>query len=337
MSDLERHTPKEAEVFHVPDTVLLSNDHLEDREEVDQEVPWQTPEQLQADIRHKAEVIRTWARSLNLKEGKDFRIIESIRSIDNDTENIAPDEDNRFFVIIHETHYNEFTSFITGPYMEQRRREQPDSRIGSPRLDFSWAGRFAVGWDGATIDTAPATDVEHMTASTYHNKFREFYRAQTGTDFPTSETMNPILREIAEHGLGQHIIARDNLRAMREAKTLPYGGIDLLNELERTILIFNDALNGEAVVDLPETIGPGMPSRMRHYADLTYNAEHIQHLSNYDRIKELTGVDIPPGKRITDLFPRIQIDTATIDRVCREFSDSLAAERVLDKVRHSTS
>jgi len=277
-----------------------------------------SPEANRETIRIKAEKIRNWAQEAGLTEGKDFKIIGSITDVETDTESIAPHEKKQFFVIVQEDHYRKFKEYIVGRYTEERKKESPDNKYGGPTLDFSWGGRFAVINDDGFCDTAAASSIERMTARTHHEEFKSFFKQQTGFDFPTSEILNPMLHEMSVKGLEIYREALEKLEALKKQETLPDDGYGLIDAMEHLILILEDAKTGEAVIDLSEGIEGVMPSKMRHYADVTYNAEDIKDLG---RVTEITGITIPDEVRIDKIFDRYGFDRAKMEGICRDFSD----------------
>ena len=157
----------------------------------------------------------------------------------------------------------------------------------------------------------------NISANTHHNEFKEFFKQKAGFDFPTSEILNPILKEMSEKGLDSYNSALEKLKSIKQQNKLPEDGYGLIDELERDILILNDAKNGDAVIDLPEVL-TNMPPKMRHYADLTYNAEDIR---NLDRVMEITGISISQEARIDKIFDRYGFDRKKMDQICKEFSE----------------
>ena len=288
-----------------------------------------SPEAIREEIRLKAEKIRSWAREAGLTEKKDFLVIESITDIETDTESIAPHEFKQFFVGIHEDHYEQFTEYILGQYSNERRKENPDNKYGGPKLDYSWGGRYAVGWDGVPFDTVAISDFENLTVPTHQEEFERFFKQKAAFDFPTSTILNPILREMSVDGLEIYKSALQQLKALRDQKTLPDDGYGLIDAMEHAVMILEDAKDGEAVIDLPVFLKGEMPAKMRHYADLTYNAEDIK---NLDRVTEITGIPIPNGARIDKIFERrFNFDRQQIESICKDFSRYLIIKRNLKK------
>ena len=285
------------------------------------------PEAIKEDIRFKAEKIRNWSREKGFIEGKDFLIVESVTDVEKDIKSIAPHEFKQFFVVIlQEKYYGSFKDYILGRYSEERRLENPKNKYGGPRLDFSWGGRFAVGWDGVPFDTVAASSIEKISAPTHHEEFRNFFKQKTGFDFPTSEMLNPILKEMSEKGIEIYELALDKLKKMKDQNTLPDDGYGLIDATEHALMILKDAKNGEALIDLPEVLTGTMPAEMRHYADLTYNIEDIK---DFGRVSEITGVVIPNELRIDKIFDRYNFDRKEMENVCRDFSDYIVAKNEL--------
>lgn len=287
-----------------------------------------SPEAIREEIKFKAEKIRNWAGQMGLSEGKDFKIIESIEDIETDADSIAPHERKEFFVVIHEDYYRKFKEYILGQYSEERKKENPDNKYGSLKLDYSWGGRFAVINDGVFFDTVSASSVENLTVSTRQEEFKTFFKQKAGFDFPTSETLNPMLREMSEKGLGVYESAWEKLKSLREQNLLPDDGYGLIDGIEHAVMILEDAKSGEAVVDLPEVLIGEMPPKMRHYVDLTYNAEDV---TNLDRVAEITGIFIPGELRIDRIFNRHGFNKENMENVCQDFSYYIMIKRDLEK------
>lgn len=295
-------------------------------EKRDEEEEKYSPGVIREDIKFKAEKIRNWAKQMGLAEGKDFLVIESIADMKTETESIAPHELKQFFVGVLEDYFKQFTEYILGQYSDERRRENPDNKYGGPRLDYSWGGRYAVGWDGVPFDTVAVSDFENLTVPTHQKEFRIFFKQKAGFDFPMSETLNPILKEMSTKGLEAYKSALKQLKTLREQKTLPDDGYGLIDAMEHAVMILEDAKNGEAVVDLPEFLKGEMPAKMRHYADLTYNAEDIK---NFDRVAEITGISIPDEARLDKIFGRFNFDRQQMESICKDFSSYIMIKREL--------
>jgi|GEM_PF-1295264 hypothetical protein len=279
-------------------------------------------------IKIKAEKIRDWAQEVGLIEGKDFKIIESITDAGTDTNSIAPHEKKQFFVIMQEDHYRKFKEYITGRYTEERKKENPTNTGVDPTLDYSWGGRFAIINDEGFCDTAAASSIEYMTAPTHHEEFRSFFKQQAGFDFPTSETLNPMLQEMSEKGLDIYREALEKLKALKKQETLPGDGYGLIDAMKHMVMILEDAKTGEAVIDLSEVIVGVMPAKMRHYADVTYNAEDVKDLG---RVTEITGITIPDEVRIDKIFDRYGFEREKMEDICRDFSEYILIKQELEK------
>ncbi len=291
-----------------------------------------SPEAIREDIKLKAEKIRAWAEQTELAEGKDFLVIESIADVEIDTDAIAPHELKQFFVLVQEVHYRKFKDYILGQYTEERKKENPTNKYGAPKLDYSWGGRFMVGWDGVPFDTVATSSIEHMTVPTHHEEFKTFFKQKAGFDFPTSETLNPILQEMSKKGLDTYKLALTSLKELREQNTLPDDGYGLIDAMEHMIMILEDAKTGEALIDLPEVLDDKMPAKMRHYADLTYNAEDVR---DFERVREITGITIPDEVRLDMVFNRYGFDRARMESICRDFSDYILLKRDIGKTVNS--
>ncbi|HUC88608.1 MAG TPA: hypothetical protein VMR49_01070 [Candidatus Paceibacterota bacterium] len=283
---------------------------------------------IKKDIELKSEMIRNWAQKAGLIEGQDFLIEGSITNIETDTKSIAPHELRQFFVLVKEDNYKKFKEYILGEYSKERKEKNPNNPYGGPKLDYSWGGRFAVGWDGAVFDTGILSSVENMTANTYHDEFKKFFKQKTNFDLPTSEKLNLVLKEMSTKGLEIYKLALEKLKILRKESSFPEDGYGLIDEIERAIMILEDAKGGEAVIDLTEELKKVMPAKMRHYADLTYNAEDIK---NLDRVADITGISIPKEARIDKIFDRYGFDRNKMEGICKDFSDYIMTKIELKK------
>lgn len=288
-----------------------------------------SPEAIREEIKFKAEKIRNWAGQMGLSEGKDFKIIESIEDIETDADSIAPHERKEFFIVIHEDFYRKFKEYILGQYSEERKKENPDNKYGCLKLDYSWGGRFAVINDGVFFDTVAASSVENLAVPTHQEEFKSFFKQKAGFDFPTSDILNPMLKEMNEKGIGIYESALKKLEILKKENALPDDGYGLIDAMEHMIKILKYAKNGEAVIDLPEILRKGkMPHEMRHYADLTYNAEDVK---NFDRVTEITRISFPDEIRIDKIFDRYGFNRKEMETICKDFSDYIMVKRELEK------
>lgn len=178
------------------------------------------PEAIKKEIEFKASKIRKWALENNLFEDKDFKIIESIKHIEMDDKSIAPHEMREFFVIILENNFKKFKEYFSGQYKEEREKENPDNKDGGPILDYSWGGRFAVINDGVFFDIGIASSLEEgkISAKTHHKEFIDFFKKneKAGFDFPTSDKLNPILKEMSKKGLGIYKSVLERLKEIKD-------------------------------------------------------------------------------------------------------------------------
>jgi len=282
-----------------------------------------SPEAIREQIRDQAELIRMWASENNLKEGEDFRIIEGIKEVVGEEASVAPHELKQFFVIIHENRYRQFRDYFTNRYRDEMKQRDPKN---DARLDYSWGGRFLVGWAGVPFDTVAASSIEKMTIPTHHQEFKKFFRGKVGFDLPTTETLNPQLKSMAEKGLLAYQETLTKLREMKESQSLPEDGYGLIDGMVHAIELLTQAKSGNAVEELPETLGDTMPREMRTYADLTYNAEDIISL---DRVREITGISIPDETRIDKIFERFGFNRNRMEELCKDFSDYIMTKKDL--------
>lgn len=275
------------------------------------------PEARGRDIKQKTEMIHGWARDLGLKEGTDYLVIQDTAEFAGDDYRIAPHETKSFAVGVLEAHYDAFREYIVGQYADERKVVNPK---GDVKLYYSWGGRFLVGWDGVPFDTVAMESINPPRVPTHHEEFKSFFKGEYGFDFPTSEVLNPILREISQKALDKYEEALERLKSMRNNNALPEDGYGLVDSLELATMILKDARQGAALVDLPEMIEGAMQDKMAHYADLTYNAGSV---ANYDRVSDITGVSFPPDVRLDKLFDRWGFDQSRMEAVCRQFADLL--------------
>jgi len=288
-----------------------------------------SPETRMAEVEHKIEKIKAWAEQSGLKENEDFLVIKSIGDLEEDKENIAPHERYMFFMAVHEKHYKEFRDYILGQYKKERKEENPESDV---KIDYSWGGRFFVYNDGLSgLDTAPAShienieDIEKTVVHTHHKEFKESFRKKTGFEFPSAETLNPILKDISGEGLVSYEKAMDKLEEMEKLGTLPDEGYGLKNGLKYATMILEDAKRGKEVIDLPETIHGEMSYKTRHYNDLTYNADYLVDL---DRVSKITNVRFSDKARIDKIFERWGFNRKKMEDVCRDFAEHLMDRRL---------
>lgn len=278
------------------------------------------PEAIRRDIEFQSALIRAWAKERGFVEGKDYRIL-NFKDVMGDEASAAPHELKEFFMIIHESKYGDFRKYFTGRYREEMKQRDPKNNA---QLLYSWAGRFCIMDAGVFLETAPASNVEKMTASLHHKEFKEFFRQRTGVDFPTAEILNPQLQEMSAKGLDSYKMALTKLLEMKGAKTLPNDGYGLIDAMVHAVELLKSAKTGKAVAELPEVITGGMPRDMRTYADLTYNASTVP---NLDRVAEITGVIIPYEARTDKIFDRIGFDRNKMQEVCKAFSDYIFTKK----------
>lgn len=311
-------TKKATDAVNAGNTVLKKCEGLCRKAEVKDKYG---PEAIRADIQFQSALIRAWAKEMGFVEGKDYRIIASITDVVGDKASVAPHELKQFFVAIHENKYGQFREYFTDRYRDEMR--QHDSK-NDARLLYSWGGRFLVGWAGVPFDTAPASSIEKMTASTHHEEFKKFFKEETGIDFPTAQTLNLQLKRMAEQGLPSYQEALTKLRDMKEKESLPSDGYGLIDALVHATELLAQATTGHVAEELPELLRGNMPREMRTYADLTYNAGSIQ---NLDRVTEITGVTIPNEARIDKIFDRIGFDRNKMEEICKAFSAFIFANK----------
>ncbi len=280
-----------------------------------------SPEARQEQITEQATMIRKWATEQGLQEGKDFLIIENIKDVIGKDEEVVPHETKAFYMAIHENQYRKFRDYFISRYNDEMKAKDSKNEV---RLDYSWGGRFLVGWAGVPCDTVAASDIENITVPTHHQEFKRFFKSKAGFDFPTAETLNPILREMSDKGLALYETALTKLNELKESETLPDDGYGLIDSVVHAIELLKKAQKGNAVTELPEEIRGTMPIETRTYADLTYNAEDI---ANFDRVIKITGIKIPTEARIDKIFDQFNFDRNQMEQICKDFSDYLMVKR----------
>jgi len=280
-----------------------------------------SPEAIQEQIKDQANLIRAWATENGFEEGSDYLIIESIEKVAPKGELPAPHELKQFFLIIREDIYHRFRDYFTSRYRDEMKQRDPKN---DARLNYSWGGRFFVGWAGVPIDTAVASSIEERTVPTHHEKFKKFFRDKAGFDFPTAETLNLQLREMSKKGLPAYQAALAKLREMKKSQSLPPDGYGLIDSMVHAVDLLEQARTENVVEELPEILQGTMPRKQRTYADLTYNAEAIV---NLDRVTEITGVTIPDEARIDKIFKRFGFDRNRMEEICKDFSDYIMAKK----------
>jgi len=143
-------------------------------------------------------MIREWAKQLGLYEGEDYLIIEDIKEVVGEEGEVVPHETKAFYMAIHEKHYQNFEIIL---YQNIQMKCTQKTQKNHARLDYSWGGRFSVGWAGVPCDTVTASNIENLTIPTHHNEFKAFFKDKTGFNFPTAERLNPILKEMSKKDL----------------------------------------------------------------------------------------------------------------------------------------
>ena len=98
----------------------------------------------------------------------------------------------------------------------------------------------------------------------------------------------------------------------------------MIDSVKQAINLLKKAQDGNAVEELPNELPVKMPIEMRTYAELTYNAEDI---ANFDRVEEITNVDIPQEARIDKIFDRYNFDRNQMEQICKDFSEYLMTKR----------
>ena len=185
------------------------------------EIDKYSPEARQEQITEQATMILEWAEEQGLKEGKDFLIIENIKDVVGEDGEVVPHETKAFYMAIHEDQYRKFRDYFISQYKDEMKAKDPENNA---RLDYSWGGRFLVGWAGVPCDTVAASDIEKLTVPTHHEEFKDFFKTKAGFDFPSAETLNPMLKEMAESGLADYERALEKLNEFKKSDTLPDDG-----------------------------------------------------------------------------------------------------------------
>lgn len=285
------------------------------------EIDKYSPEFRQEQIKEQATMIRKWAEEQGLTEGKDYKIIENIKSITGEEGEVVPHETKAFYMAIHENQYRKFRDYFLSQYNNELKEKDPKNEA---YLDHSWGGRFCVCRAGVPCDTVAASSIEDLTVPTHHQEFKDFFKSKTGFDFPTADTLNPLLKKMADNGLTSYESALNKLNEMKNAETLPDDGYGLIDNVVRAVELLKKSQAGTAVEELPEELKGEMPISMRTYADLTYNIEDI---GNFDRIKEITDIDIPQEARIDKIFDQYNFNASQMEQICKDFSEYQLAKR----------
>lgn len=275
----------------------------------------------QKQIKEQTVMIREWAKKRGFYEGEDYLIIEDIKDVVGEEGDVVPHETKTFYMAIHEKYYREFRNYFMSEYKNEMHTKDPKNHA---RLDYSWGGRFCVGWAGVPCDTVAASDIENRIIPTHHKEFKIFFKDKTGFDFPTAERLNPTLKEMSKKGLAAYEKALVELIKLKKEKALSDDGYGLIDSVKQAIKILDKARGGKAVEELPNELPVEMPIEMRTYADLTYNAEDI---ANFDRVEEITSVDIPQEARIDKMFDRYNFDRNQMEQICKDFSEYLMTKR----------
>ena len=294
-----------------------------------------TPDGIKADVENKCKIIREWAKENGFVEGEDFVVIASITDVES-SKTIAPHELKSFAVIFHENIYDKFKDFVLSKEYRSKREKHLGAK-SSPKLDYSWAGRFLVGWDGVPFDTASVLSfgnkkgekfnvrqLQNVRAATHHGLFKDFFRERVGHEFPDINALNALLARIARDGLGEYKGALAKLNDMRNKETIPTDGYGLINSLIHKVMILENALSGDALDELDDVIVGPMPPKMRHYADLTYNVDDMK--GELDRVTEITGVQFSDRIRVDKLFDEVfheKFDPRRMEELCADFREWL--------------
>lgn len=300
----------------------------------------------------QSDLLREWAKSQNdpMVEGEDFMIpkIEDYES----AENISPHETTNVYFMFKKERFGALRDFFEKEYsgkMEKFNKWEKETKI-----NYSWAGRFCVeGAGGTAIDTGPVESVKPMVCETHHQEFKDFFRQEAGFDLPTPEQLDEILGEMADSldwynkvlaELKSRISQEENKQKTgEESEAWKYRKYE--QNLEYVVKILKDAQleklkkqigagdvekGSRKLIELPERIdeengGIKLGEKVRHYNDLTYNADDFQDL---DEMCKLLGDGFTPPTEKGARSDRIYEDNFGFDRkkiedICRKFSEKL--------------
>ncbi len=282
------------------------------------------------EIKQQANFIRNWAESQNFKEGRDYIIIEDVEKYAEKEEvESVPHDIKRFAMGIHVDKVRQFRDFFVGEYDRKMKEIDPNNNTA---LNYSWGGRFCVTDAGVPCDTVIISDMETKKVETHHKEFKSFFKEKTGFDFPSGETLNTILKKIAEEGLSIYENVLADLEKKDADKTLPDNAYGLKDKIYHCIEILKRASkeNQNAVTEMSETYTPS--AEVHSYNDLTYNIEDMPDL---DQIKEITGIEIPKEMQLDKIFEQPEIiggaqmhfEKNKMDSICKEFSEYLINKR----------
>ena len=325
-----------------------------------QEQPVEIPETKKAEVERTKEVqsaiLRNWAERQNppLVEGVDF-MIPKIEDEEN-PENISPhemtnvyfgfkvDKENpgKMFKVVKEFFEKEYSSEM------QKHGIKKETWTPDTKLNYSWAGRFCIeGAGGGAIDTAPLQSVNPIICETHHQEFKDFFKQEAGFDLPSPEKLDEILEKMSDNlEWYKTVLAELKGRIKSEEQKKISGGESeswkynryVLN-LEYIVKILTDAKYEKdkkatglsdvgpdrKMAELPEVITGKIDEKIRHYNDLTYNADDHFDL---DEVCGVLGDSFHPpvgaGTRIDRIYEdNFGFDRKEIEDICRKFSEKL--------------
>lgn len=300
----------------------------------------------------QAAILRNWAERQNppLVEGEDF-MIPKIEDEEN-PENISPHEMTNVYFGFKQENFGAVRRFFEEEYFETMKQNGMQNEwTVTTKLNYSWAGRFCIeGAGGGAIDTAPLQSVKPIVCETHHKEFKELFRQETGFDLPSPEKLGEILEKMSDNlEWYEGVLLELQSRIKTEEQKKQNGGESELwrynkyaMNLEYIVKILTDAkkeklkkeigASGEGedrrMAELPEVITGKIDEKVRHYNDLTYNAD--DHFDLDEVCGVLGGQFHPPaeiGARVDRIYEdNFGFDRKNIEDICRKFSEKLYGE-----------
>ncbi|NUJ97383.1 hypothetical protein HGA92_01185 [Candidatus Gracilibacteria bacterium] len=281
----------------------------------------------------KIKNLKKWFGGKNWKEGEDY-IILSYREVDKhlDPKKKIPVESRLFAVSVHESKYKEFKEYLENYIKELNIKHKPEyegQKAGE--IGYSWQGRVYVAEGNTHFETTIMTDIKTLEFNSYHNRFKKFFKKQTGLIFPSAEKINGIIVHIYSKGLDLYENSLSKLESLRKKIALTNNKKWQLDKYISGMKLYIQIIkgvgeDGNKIVEMPEKIKNGkFSSEMMRFNDLTYNAYHLIDLSE---VMKETGISIPSEFRIDKLFGE-KFDFKNMKQIVKDFSDKIMED--LDK------
>lgn len=324
-------------------------------------------------------VITEWATKRGYKYGEDFGFF-NIQEASDKGEDLAPQELGNMYMGFREELTDSFRDYFETRYqsdMETTRTKYLTN--GAPpnfmfswepqvKLNYSWAGRFlVVGARGLAIDTAPLLKVEKTDVAdeqnkpqvtgevrTRHGEFKQFFKDNTGFDFPTPNELDRTLEKMTKpeyirwytETINQlqpivDKVKRGEYDGLANVDEEVYQAEAYINSLKYILIILQGAKRNPGLEELPERT-TYMRDKVRHFNDLTYNLDDFPDL---DRVARLAGVEaLPDEGRIDKMYDLIlesrreadtsvpeHFDRKKLEEICRDFSEKIYPREIEKK------